>query len=73
MARRPQTKRVMQFNQDEVDTLKNTINAAKILVYKGIAGTLEGREIKDLETTLNAFGKALIWDNEKVLDPKVKY
>jgi uncharacterized protein (DUF488 family) len=73
MARRPQTKRAMLFNQDELETLKNLVNAAKILVYHSLEGSLQGKEIKDLETTLNAFGKALIWDNEKVLDPKVKY
>ncbi len=71
--RRPTKKRAMQLNQDELETLKNLVNAAKIIVYRSLDSSFNGKEIKDLEATLNAFGKALIWDNEKILDPKVKY
>ena len=73
MSRRPQNKRAMILNQDEVDTLRNAINAAKEIVLRSLDGSFKGTEIKALETALNAFGKATTYDNEKVLDPKVKY
>jgi hypothetical protein len=72
MAKRPQIKRALILNQDELDTLKNLINAAKIMVYRSYEGKFQGNEMKDLESTLNAFGKSNTWDNEKILDPKVK-
>lgn len=58
---------------DEVETLKNLIRAGKEMVYRNLKGDFRGNEVKELENSLNAFGKALSWDNDKVLDPKVKY
>jgi len=75
MARRqlPTNKRAMIFTMDEVETLKNLIRAGKEMVYRNLKGDFRGNEVKELENSLNAFGKALSWDNDKVLDPKVKY
>ena len=66
-------KRAMIFTMDEVETLKNLIRAGKEMVHRNLKGDFKGNEVKELENSLNAFGKALTWDNEKVLDPKVKY
>jgi hypothetical protein len=71
--RRPVSKRAMILTQDEVETLKNMIRAGKAVVINTIKGTAKGNEIKELETAMNAFGKATTRDNEEVLDPKVKY
>jgi hypothetical protein len=70
--KRPVNKRAMIFTQDEVETLKNLIRISKDMVQRSLKGEFRGNEFKDLETALNAFGRATTWDNEKVLDPKVK-
>jgi hypothetical protein len=73
MSKKQQEKRAMILSQDEVQTLKNLIESAKVTVLHSIKGSVTGNEIKELETALNTFGRATTWENEKVLKPKVDY